>query len=93
MTALRVRRSGREALVNADVFEPRLLVLDLLVCLLDQFESGIRDGFIIVTPLAHGTHRVGIDLRGEGDVIALPGVGFVLLNLLLNIRQVALADI
>jgi hypothetical protein len=40
MAAPRVRRAGGQALVDADVVEPRLLALEPVVVLLDQLEVG-----------------------------------------------------
>ena len=54
---------------------------------------GIGHLLVVVPPLPHRAHRIVVDLGGIGDVVALPRVGLVLLDLLLDEIEVALADI
>ena len=79
--------------MDADVVEPRLLALELFVVLLDQLERRIRHLRVVVPPLPHQARRVVIHLGGVRDVVALPRVRLVLVDLLLDERQVALADV
>ena len=93
MTSFRIRRSRRQAFVNADVVETRFRGFQFLIILLDQLERGISNRFVVVAPLAHQAVRIVIDLCSIRDVVALPRVGFVLLDLFLNISKIAFADI
>ena len=93
MPSHRIGRPGGESLVHADVLESRLAVLQLLVVLLDQLEGRICHRLVVVAPLTHRAHRIVVDLCRVRDVVALPGVGLVLLDLLFDESQVALADI
>src|SRR5262245_37430304 len=44
-------------------------------------------------PLAHWAHRVVVDLRGVRHVVTLPRVRLVLIDLLLNVFEVAFAHV
>ena len=83
----------RQTFVYTDVVEPGELAPEALVILLNQLERGIRHVLIIVPPPSHQAHRVVVDLGGIRDVVPLPGVGPVLVDLLLHVLEVALADV
>ena len=93
MAAQRIGRSGRQSLVHADIVEARLLAFKLLIVLFDQLERRIGDVLVVVPPLAHQAVRIVVDLGRVRNVVALPGIGLVLIGLLLDIGQIALADI
>src|SRR5215471_1782396 len=44
-------------------------------------------------PLAHWTHRVVVDLRRVRHVVTLPRVGLILIDLLLNVFEIAFANV
>ncbi len=79
--------------MHADVVEPGLLGAELLVTRLDELERRIRDVLVVVAPLPHQAVRVVVDLGRVRDVVALPGIRRVLLDLLVDIRQIAAADV
>src|SRR5467141_1831323 len=75
----RVRRGGREALVNADVEEARV-GCELLAVPADQLVGRVRDLLVVKPPLLQLAFRMVVELRGVGDVVALPRVGMELLD-------------
>ena len=84
---------GARPLWTQMLLNPGLLALELLVVLLDQLERRIRHLRVVVPPLPHEAVRVVVHLGGVRDVVALPRVRLVLVDLLLDERQVALADV
>src|SRR5712692_4559693 len=83
----RVRRHRRQALVDADVEEARVL-LELLAVVADQLVGRISDLLVVEPPLLQLALGVVVELRGVGDVVALPRVGMELLDLLLHEAEV-----
>src|SRR5216684_491612 len=83
----RVRRGRREALVNADVEEARM-GRELLAVVTDQLEARVRDLLVVEPPLLQLALGIVVELRGVGDVVALPRVGMELVDLLLHEAQV-----
>src|SRR3989442_1477044 len=78
----RVRRGRRKALVDADVEEARM-GRELLAVVADQLEARVRDLLVVEPPLLQLALRIVVELRGVGDVVALPRVGMELVDLLL----------
>src|SRR6266480_929921 len=83
----RVRRGRREALVDADIEEAGM-GRELLLVVTDQLEARVRDLFVVEPPLLQLALRIVVELRGVGDVVALPRVGMELVDLLLHEAEV-----
>jgi hypothetical protein len=79
--------------MDADIVETGLPGFELLIGLFDELESGVGHGFIVMAPGPHRTVRIVIDLGGVRNVVALPGIGLVLFDLLLDVCQVALTHV
>src|SRR5712691_13309017 len=69
----RVRGGRREALVDADVEEARM-GCELLAIAADQLEARVRDLLVVEPPLLQLALGIVVELRGVGDVVALPRV-------------------
>src|SRR5687767_10496302 len=85
-------RTG-QSLVNADIVESRLLQTNLCIESIDKVERRISDLFIVVSPLPHRPHRIGIHLSGVRYVVTLPRVWLVFIDLLLDVVELALSDV
>ena len=83
------RQAAGKPLVYGDDVAPRtqLVLADVLA---DQLERRVGHVLVIVPPLPH---HARVDLRRVGDVVALPGVGVVVIDLVLDVVQVPLADV
>src|SRR3989442_904138 len=82
-----VRSGRREALVDADVEETRMRC-ELLAVVADQLEARVRDLLVVEPPLLQLALRIVVELRGVGDVVALPRVRMELVDLLLHEAEV-----
>ena len=98
-----------QALVDTDAVEPRNLVLQPSVVLGDQLEGRVSDLLVVVPPQLHrgaggsversripgcpGRQRQPPRLGRVGDVVPLPGVGPVVLDLVLDVLQIGSAHV
>src|SRR5439155_12990233 len=85
-----VRRCRRQSLVDADVEEARML-FQLLAVVADELVSGISDLLVVEPPLLELALGIGVELRGIGDVVALPRIRMEPVDLLLHESEAVLA--
>ncbi len=89
----RVRRPGRQPFVHADIVEAGLALPDAIVVALNQLERRVRHLLVVVSPPPHQAVRIVVDLGRVRDVVALPGIRLVLVDLSLDVLEVTAPDV
>ena len=69
------------------------MLLELLLVARDQLVGRVDDLLVVEPPAPHRAVRIVVGLGGERDVVALPGIGMVLLDLPLHELEVRHAGI